>query len=1129
MPKYAFEIDGQKYTVTSDVQPTREQLLELVKQQQKPSEPTIKPFETEQKVKQKNSSISFEEPKKLTEEEIKKNPKWIESSKTIYEWDWQRKNPNKEIPSLSNEGYAQFGLEYGSGLAFSDVDLVREGQAIGSATDNQKQAFVNIMDMYDAKAPSLAGAGRAAKNILNPFESPTTYVGLGAGKLASTATKEIAKNQIKQGVLKSLVASKPGRYAVIGSAEGAAYGGAYDVARQRAKIRADAQKEYKPGSIAESAGIGTVFGGVLGSTVGVISNALAKRKQKTDPQLALPAPQQEVKILEQAAPEVKPLTDPLTMPEPQLTLPAPVRTVTGEVVDYPISAKAKEIVSPVKPVNVVVDEDFGIISKIPYIGNIYKKLGNTVLNKIKAKSVKASALKDLPEQPSYLGLRGLFMGKLEGVSDLTRNVFKSFNKLTPEQNKPVYEFLLGERKLDDVPQNLQNDALDLRKGIDTISEILEEKGLLSKEVMEENYGTYLPRAFLKYFNKRSTPMGYLKTRKDLDEATRDFLGEIEDVSLLGAKAIDEPLTDVVKLGFFKEISKNPNWALQETFVPFRGKKIGVFHAKQELERIQDEIVTGLRTNKNGKDTALVDDLKKSIQEAELNISKVDPKKWVQIPNQKKYGDLKGAYVRREIYDDISGSYQQADEIGNELVKFGREATKVWKTLKVPLNPPSVVRNFISNLVLLNLSGVSFTRMPLRMAEALKEIITKGKYYKIAQDKGVASTTFSKQEMVQINRLYQIVKSQQKIRENNWLDIAHGKRMTSWLLNFAGDSYGFIEQFGKLIKIIDDMKAGKNSETAVYNAQKTLFDYSLVPPTLRKVRQSPFGASFITFQYKVAPFLLDTFIRHPERYLKYFAVPYIAAGLWKKANEDVTDEDLQNLKETLPNYLRDGGGALVVPYKDDEGRWQFYDYSYMMPWGFWSGAANKIAAGEYGEASDDVIGLLSGPGLNIAAAITTNKDPFTNQEIVQTGAPPSEQFEDIINYAWRTSAPTWLTDIGFAGKMYEAVTKKPNYYGDPTITKPQAWWRLVGQNIYPIDPEQSRDTNLYFKRKDIEDAQNYYRKKIREADLRGDDEEVRRLEEEADRTLNVLADAFAEYEALSKIPERLKRKKQESKE
>jgi hypothetical protein len=674
-----------------------------------------------------------------------------------------------------------------------------------------------------------------------------------------------------------------------------------------------------------------------------------------------------------------------------------------------------------------------------------------------------------------------------------------------------------------VPENLKVDALDLRKGIDAVSEVLDANGLISKQTMEENYGTYLPRLFLKYFNKRSSPMGYLKERKDLDAATREFLGEIEDVGLLGAKAIEDPLSDVVKLGFFKEIAKNPNWALQDTLVPFRGNKIGIFHAKEELNRIQDEIVSGLRLDKNGKDTAIVNDLKKAIADAEPKIAKVDAKKWVQIPNQKKYGDLQGAYVRREIYDDINGSYQQAGEVANQMVKFGTDATKIWKTLKVPLNPPSVVRNFVSNLVLLNLSGVSTTRMPLRMAQAIKEIITKGKYYKEAQEKGIASTTFSRQEMVQINRLYQIVKSQQA---KSWIDIAHGKRMGSWLLNFAGDSYGFIETFGKLIKIIDDMKAGKNAETAVYNAQKTLFDYSLVPPTLRKVRQSPFGASFITFQYKVAPFLLDTFIRHPERYLKYFAVPYVAAAAWKKQNEDVTDEDIDNLRETLPNYLRDGGSALALPYKDDEGRWQFYDYSYMMPWGFYTGVSNKIAAGEYGEASDDVIGLLSGPGLNIAAAITTNKDPFTNREIVETGAPPAEQFEDILNYAWRTSAPTWLTDIGFAGKMYEAVTKKPNYYGDPTITKPQAWYRLVGQNIYPIDPEQSRSTNLYFKKKDIEDAQNYYRKRIKEADLRGDVEEVSKLEQEAEQRINLLADEFAEYEARSVIPERLKRKKVE---
>ena len=1123
MPKYTFEIDGQKYIVTSDVQPTKEQLLELVKQKQKPSEPTIQPLETEQKVKQKNSSISFEEPKKLTEEEIKKDPKWIEASKTIYEWDWQRKNPNKEIPTLSSEGYAQFGLEYGGGLAFSDVDLVREGQAIGSATDNQKQAFVNIMDMYDAKAPSLAGAGRAFKNILNPLESPTTYLGFGAGKIASTGAKQIAKDQIKQNILKSLVASKPGRYALIGSAEGAAYGGAYDVARQRAKIRAEAQKEYKPGSIAEAAGIGTVFGGTLGGTLGVISNAVAKRKKQKDPQEILSTPEKEVEILKETAPQTKEILAPKpTQVDSKSTAALQQKSLEEKSIQSKISQEIEEIVSPMEgPLNIVVDQDVGILGKIPYIGNIYKNLANTILNKIQVKTQPISALGKLPEQPQYLGVRGVFMGKLERVGDLTKNVFRSFNKLTPEQNKPVYEYLTGNRTLNDVPENLQANALELRKGIDTVSEVLEANGLLSKEVMEENYGTYLPRLFLKYFNKKSTPMGYLKKRKDLDDATRLFLGEIEDVGLLGAKAIEDPVSDVVKLGFFKEISTNPNWALQDSLVPFRGKNVGVFHAKSEADRIAGEIADGLRKKE---DIKIVNDLKDSIKQANKNVAKADQKLFRQLPDDRKYGELRGAHIRKEIYDDLIDAPSSGKGIASYINRKGKDFTKIWKTLKVPMNPPSVVRNFISNMVLLNLSGVSTTRLPLRMVQALEEIINKGKYFKIAQKYGIASTTFSKQEMVQINRLYKIAKAQ---KTKNWADKADS--IASGLLNFAGDSYGFIETFGKIIKIIDDMKAGKNPETAVYNAQKTLFDYSLVPTALKEVRQNPFGVPFATFQYKVLPFLLETFIRHPERYVKYMAVPAIAAAAWKNQNKDMTNEDLESLKEVLPKYLRDGGNALVYPYKDDEGRWQFYDYSYSMPWGFYTGIGNKIASGEMGEATDDIIGLWGGPGLSAAAAITTNKDPFTDREIVDPAAPPVDKAESILNYTWRQAAPTWLTDIGFAGKMYEAVTKEPNYYGDPTITKPQAWFRLVGQNIYPVDPEQSRDTNLYFKNKEIKDTQAYYRKKIREAELRNDEDAIIKLEQEAEQRINLLADKLIEYEAQSKIPERLKRTPEEIRE
>lgn len=1197
MPKYTFEVDGQKYSVTSDTQPTKEQLLALVAKQEAP-EPTPAPEilepekqetltpqpESINQITQQPTAVEVKDTEPLTEETIKKDPKWIEASKTIYEWDWQRKNPDKKIPKLSDQGYAEFGLEYGGGLSYSDVDLVAEGQAIGKATDEQKQAFVDIMDMYDAKAPSWAGAGRAFKNILNPFESPTTYLGLGAGKIASTGAKQLAKDTIKQNIIKSIVASKPGRYALIGSAEGAAYGGAYETAKQRGKIRADAQEDYKPGDIAKAAGVGATFGGVLGATGGVVANAIQKRAKQTDPIQALPAPEQEVKLLAEAVPEVKPLTqtgptkkqidiqfrkdqqkrfqqekaannawnalssDDKTavtkqygspqvfinnyikkLEASEISIPQKTKDPIMEAQNIPTISRGKiaeeieEIVSPLdQELKIVVDQDVGILGKIPYVGKIYKDLANNVLNKIQAKTRPLSALGDLPEQPQYIGTRGFYMGKLESVGDLTKRVFNSFNKLTPEQNKVAYEFLTGNKKLDELPENIRKNALELRQGIDTVSEVLERNGLLSKEIMEENYGTYLPRLFLKYFNKKSSPMGYLKKRKDLDDATRLFLGEIEDVGLLGAKAIEDPISDVVKLGFFKEISKNPNWAVQESLVPFRGKKIGVFHAKEEADRITKEIAEGLRTQKEiPQAKAIVKDLQESINTANQNIAKLDPKKFKQIPNQKRYGELKGMYVRSEIYDDLIGSEIAGKGTVAYIANKGKDITKIWKTLKVPLNPPSVVRNFISNMVLLNLSGVSSTRLPLRMAEALGEIITKGKYYQVAKKYGISSTTFSKQEMLQIKRMYKIAKAQ---KTGNWLDQAD--RIGSGLLNFAGDSYGFIETFGKIIKIIDDMKAGKNPETAVYNAQKTLFDYSLVPAALKEVRQNPFGVPFATFQYKVLPFLIDTFIRHPERYVKYMAVPALAAAAWQNQNKDMTENDLKTLKEALPDYLRDGGNALVWPYKDDEGRWQFYDWSYIMPWGFYTGIGNKIASGELGEATDDVVGLWGGPGLNVATAVLTNKDPFTNREIVDPASPSKDQAKDALNYLWRTTAPTWLTDIGFAGKMYEAVTKEPNYYGDPNITKPQAWWRLVGQNVYPVDPEQSRNTNLYFKTKEIADMQAYYRKKIREAQLRGDEQKVLELEQEAKEQIDRLANALAEYEEKSRLPERLKRKKQE---
>lgn len=50
-------------------------------------------------------------------------------------------------------------------------------------------------------------------------------------------------------------------------------------------------------------------------------------------------------------------------------------------------------------------------------------------------------------------------------------------------------------------------------------------------------------------------MGYTKQRKDLTKDTKDFLGEIQDVAILGSKAIEDPMSDVVRYGFFQKLQK----------------------------------------------------------------------------------------------------------------------------------------------------------------------------------------------------------------------------------------------------------------------------------------------------------------------------------------------------------------------------------------------------------------------------------------------------------------------------------------------------------------------------------------------------------------------------------------------
>ena len=807
------------------------------------------------------------------------------------------------------------------------------------------------------------------------------------------------------------------------------------------------------------------------------------------------------------------------------------KTKTGEPInpkDQPLADKEKTISENLQSISKPI-EDIPIqsIEAAPgLLGKKWQSMANKVIDYVGAKFPNYKPFKSLPNQKKLELLRGQTSGKLNEVTQLSKKVFDTFSKLKPDENLAVKKFLTkegdgsiktltkeGEEIIIKNPEILKQ-AKELRAAIDTVGKSLVDAGILTKETVEKGEGSYLPRLYLKYFDK-GTRMGYTMKRKELDQNAKDFLGEIQDVAILGQKAIEEPMSDIIRYGFFQKIAEDPNWTLKTGLIKFQGKNVSPVWLKEERDRIAKEVLNKLRPLKDNK---MVREMDKLIDQANSNIDKADLSLYTKIPTSKHYGALRGSYIRKEIASDIILAGDMADP-NSGLAKailgdagFAAKATKLWKLSKVALNPPTQVRNFASNMILLNLSGVRWRDLPKRFFQSMKDIKEDGVYTQIAKKYGVVNSTFSKQEMIEINKAY--LKAKAKATGNV---IDQIKYIGGAIGDFASNAYQKMEIIGKTMKIIDDMSKGVDEATAALNAQKTLFDYSLVPPSVRYLRNSPIGMPFLTYYYKVLPNLLETAIRYPERYAPYIAIPYAMHSLIANY-KGVTKEDFEKLQEALPEYLRDRGNALALPVKDDQGRWQFLDFSYFLPYSMFTGAIKNAQDGNVQKFFSDV-GLFGAPLSQLISAISVNKDPFTQREIYNELDPPEKKIADGVLYLYRMSMPTWLTDIGFAGKLKEVIDKDVNKYGDPKITMTQTIGRLFGVNIYPIDPQKTRSENLRLMKNEITGIKSRRTRVLNDKNLTP--EEKKKLNEKYLKMIKERTKQIKEYAEESRIPEQLK--------
>ena len=716
-------------------------------------------------------------------------------------------------------------------------------------------------------------------------------------------------------------------------------------------------------------------------------------------------------------------------------------------------------------------------------------------------------MSEVQGREEYIINRLQAFGEAHESENLAKLVNDAYNAADPSELPEIEEYMNHDIPPDGIIKDKTRNAfIKAKAAIEAHADEAVRTGHLTRETREANRGTYMPTLYLRYIltgrtgiagGARVSPMGMFKqkiTDPEFSQEVKDTLyGEVHNAGYQAAQSIGILGRDQALGRLFERIAKNPNWVLPDSIVDWNGQKVSAIWLDEEAKKVSmiadNQPTDQLRLKSHDKAREM-----REISGPGLQMR--DTKGFSQVPNTRRHGKMAGAWIQKPIYDDLlAGNFKnkEASEAEKWLGTEGKlsRTIPIWKTFKVPLNPMSQFRNMMSNFVLLNLSGVPFRRLGTRLIQSWHEINNNGVHWQYMKKYGGTNTTFSSQELWRINRRFVAIDKEHGGFWANTLDKV--KAIAEW----AGDKYALVEAWGKTAKVIDEMEShGKTPEQAILAAQDALFDYSLVGPSVRYLRNAVIGIPFLTFQYKVLPVLVKTAIEHPQRFLKYIAIPYIMLALFMREN-DVDKEDVEALKESLYTYMRDKGNVYVLPYKDDYGRWQFVDISYYLPWGMYAelvynikGLGENVFLNEGDKNIMDVLtttGVTGGPYTDILVAMSTGIDRFTGRPIMNESDTPGRQWVDWMNYMWRLAAPPWVTNRGAAIKTYDYVTGAlDKRTGDPRLTGAQTALRWFGANVQPVDPTMTRMDNLKFMKFEIDKVKRRLRKVLRDKNLTATD-------------------------------------------
>lgn len=817
---------------------------------------------------------------------------------------------------------------------------------------------------------------------------------------------------------------------------------------------------------------------------------------------------------------------------------------------------------------------------------------------------------NMPEREFFEELKQAARGKMSAYVEAGRDLGNLFMKAKPIEQALIYQYLTDPNgSPTSIPNrqvgktDLRQAAIDAKSRIEKIGEDLVRLGMLDPQVFENRRGQYLPRIYLKHLfseehqkilssggSLKTSDLGYLKKMKDIDALVREsVLGEIKSPGYLVSRVLMQSGQDIAKMDFLKALSRNQNWVLPESYVEISyGNEIeNILNANPSLRRqlLNEGLPPAARQTavrrvtpeylasearrlrdavipyKQGASKKLAEDLA-SVMEQKVAQARgnqdYDPLNYTKLPDSARYGDLRGAVVRNEIYDEFVGS-----PFANDQTKIEEAIGVITSLMKFNLtaaNPVVWANNLRSNTAMMHFAGLPVHRNIQYRWKAFKEVLLNRSRYKAFKDQGLTLSTFAANELGKLETQLALSLSpadrkilSRPIRFSK--PVLMGQSIWAFFYNKLGGLYQMMEVIDKLAlgMYLEDhgpstgipLANGKKMSTAaaMREANKWLFDYSDVPDSIRRYRKSVLGAPFITWAYKATPQLLGM-MKKPTGWLR--------AGTWygllhmvmASQEADLDDEEYDAYYASLPDWLAQRDYfSIPLPMKDENGMMVTEDYTMFAPHAMLMNLGTTAFFDAAGTVVPDemlsdkarrfnlvdeakALGFASHPLLESTMELIHNRDSFTGKPIYYDTDTTGDFNAKIYEHFTDNLYPQLIAPNGFTRKLIELSVDDPNIFGPSSVLDRQGNpTRTLGQqarrafplvpNQYPSDPR----SNLGYRMADIQKAMKEEAKKYaaNRRKYRGDKETLRKLTEEHREEMDRLRRLMREFPRAGDLP------------